>query len=301
MQNFKTQIRNYSLFTLLTLFSLNSFSSIEIKDSQIITNSKYTRIIIESSSKINNDQILVHDPSRLFIDLKGVSFKKNLKNLAELNDYPDLSSRNILGLKVTEFTSNITRIIINLKNFARVKSFSLPSNKIYQDRFIIDIYSEENKDFLAAHKDNKLNIEKKLSLIAFEKNKYERDIEVKKLKKTGPALIKCPLIASLYEKSIDKCMSNETFENITEDQEGKVVGYIEGCADNFYNKEVCLNPIYEEKLITRANEIKWEIENSCLDMASEVRSEISGKIYTNCYKSERNRNLLKTIYKYNQY
>ena len=112
MQSFKTQIRNYFLFMLLTLFSLNSFSSIEIKDSQIITNSKYTRIIIESSSKINNDQILLHDPSRLFIDLKGVSFKKNLKNLAELVDYPDLSSGNILGLKVTELTSNITRIII---------------------------------------------------------------------------------------------------------------------------------------------------------------------------------------------
>jgi len=286
---------------LLTLFSLNSFSSIEIKDSQIITNSKYTRIIIESSSKINNDQILLHDPSRLFIDLKGVSFKKNLKNLAELVDYPDLSSGNILGLKVTELTSNITRIIINLKNFARVKSFSLPSNKRYQDRFIIDIYSEENKDFLSAHKDNKLNIEKKLSFIAEEKNKLERDIEAKNLRKTSLSLMKCPLIASLYEKFINKCMSNETFENIMEDQGGKIVGYIEGCADNFYNKEVCLNPLYKEKLITRANKIKWEIENSCLKAASEVRGEISGEVYTNCYKSERNKNLLEITYKYIQY
>lgn len=245
--------------------------------------------------------MLVHDPSRLFIDLKGVSFKKNLKNLAELVDYPDLNSNSILSLKVTEFTSNITRIIINLKNFARVKSFSLPSNKIYQDRFIIDIYSDENKDFLSAHKDNKLNIEKKLSLIAEEQNKLELDIELKNLIKTGPASIKCPLVANLYEKFINKCMSNETFENIMKDQGGKVIGYIEGCADNFYNKEVCLNPLHNEKLITRANEIKWEIENNCLKMASEINGGLSGEVYTNCYKSERNKNLLENAYKYIQH
>ncbi len=57
----------------------------------------YTRITIESSSKINNDQMMLKNPERIVIDLKGISVNKALKDLSTKLKQND---PNILDIRV---------------------------------------------------------------------------------------------------------------------------------------------------------------------------------------------------------
>ena len=70
MQRFS--LRNYILFAFLSLTSINSFSANEVKATRLWPAPDYTRITIESSSKINNDQMMLQNPERIVIDLKGI-------------------------------------------------------------------------------------------------------------------------------------------------------------------------------------------------------------------------------------
>jgi hypothetical protein len=53
---------------------------------------------------------------------------------------------NILDIRVGQFTPKVSRIVIDLKNSARVKIFSLPPVAPYQNRLVIDVYPVEKDD-----------------------------------------------------------------------------------------------------------------------------------------------------------
>ena len=136
-------MRYFILFALLSLISFNSFSANEIKATRLWPAPDYTRITIESSSKINNDQMMLQNPERIVIDLKGIAVNQALKNLSTKVKPND---PNILDIRVGQFTPNVSRIVIDLKNSARVKIFSLPPVAPYQNRLVIDVYPVEKDD-----------------------------------------------------------------------------------------------------------------------------------------------------------
>jgi len=72
-------LKHCILFILLLFSSFNSFSANEVRETRLWPAPDYTRITIESSAKINNDQMMLKNPERIVIDLKGISVNKALK------------------------------------------------------------------------------------------------------------------------------------------------------------------------------------------------------------------------------
>lgn len=164
------------LFILLLISSFNSFSANEVKETRLWPAPDYTRITIESSAKINNDQMMLKNPERIVIDLKGISVNKALKDLSSKLKQND---PNILNIRVGQFTPKVSRIVIDLKKSARVKIFSLPPVAPYKDRLVIDVYPASN-DKLSnlLNKIEKKQIEQKKTPVIKEKPKKKKQVVV---------------------------------------------------------------------------------------------------------------------------
>ena len=164
------------LFILLLFSSFNSFSANEVKETRLWPAPDYTRITIESSAKINNDQMMLKNPERIVIDLKGISVNKALKDLSSKLKQND---PNILNIRVGQFTPKVSRIVIDLKKSARVKIFSLPPVAPYKDRLVIDVYPASN-DKLSnlLNKIEKKQIEQKKTPVIKEKPKKKKQVVV---------------------------------------------------------------------------------------------------------------------------
>jgi len=169
-------LRHCILFFLLLISSFNSFSANEVKETRLWPAPDYTRITIESSAKINNDQMMLKNPERIVIDLKGISVNKALKDLSSKLKQND---PNILNIRVGQFTPKVSRIVIDLKKSARVKIFSLPPVAPYKDRLVIDVYPASN-DKLSnlLNKIEKKQIEQKKTPVIKEKPKKKKQVVV---------------------------------------------------------------------------------------------------------------------------
>ena len=55
-------LRHCILFAFIIISSFNSFSANEVKETRLWPAPDYTRITIESSAKINNDQMMLKEP-----------------------------------------------------------------------------------------------------------------------------------------------------------------------------------------------------------------------------------------------
>jgi len=169
-------LKHCILFVLLLFSSFNSFSANEVKETRLWPAPDYTRITIESSAKINNDQMMLKNPERIVIDLKGISVNKALKDLSTKLKQND---PNILNIRVGQFTPKVSRIVIDLKKSARVKIFSLPPVAPYKDRLVIDVYPASN-DKLSnlLNKIEKKQIEQKKTPVIKEKPKKKKQVVV---------------------------------------------------------------------------------------------------------------------------
>jgi len=169
-------LKHCILFILLLISSFNSFSANEVKETRLWPAPDYTRITIESSAKINNDQMMLKNPERIVIDLKGISVNKALKDLSTKLKQND---PNILNIRVGQFTPKVSRIVIDLKKSARVKIFSLPPVAPYKDRLVIDVYPASN-DKLSnlLNKIEKKQIEQKKTPAIKEKPKKKKQVVV---------------------------------------------------------------------------------------------------------------------------
>lgn len=169
-------MRHCILFILLLISSFNSFSANEVKETRLWPAPDYTRITVESSAKINNDQMMLKNPERIVIDLKGISVNKALKDLSSKLKQND---PNILNIRVGQFTPKVSRIVIDLKKSARVKIFSLPPVAPYKDRLVIDVYPASN-DKLSnlLNKIEKKQIEQKKTPVIKEKPKKKKQVVV---------------------------------------------------------------------------------------------------------------------------
>ena len=135
----------FLLFISTIIFTCNLFAINSIKATRVWPAPDYTRITIESNSKINNDQMMLQNPERIVVDLKGIQLNRALKQLTNQVKSDD---PNIKKIRIGQFNKRVTRVVIDLKNSARVKIFSLSPIAPYQHRLVIDVYPNE-KDSIA--------------------------------------------------------------------------------------------------------------------------------------------------------
>jgi len=138
---------NVNIFLILFLLIVTgkAYSKNDIHAVRIWPAQEYTRITIESNIPLNNDQMILKNPERVVIDLKGIEINDVIKTLSSQLSAND---PNIKKIRVAQFTPSVTRIVIDLKGQARVKIFSLKPIDPYKDRLVIDLYPE-NQDSIA--------------------------------------------------------------------------------------------------------------------------------------------------------
>ena len=127
-------------FNFLLLFSIVIYAENVVDATRVWTAPDYTRVTIESSMAISNDQMMLQNPERIVIDLKGIQINDSLKQLSFKVNNLDPSIKNI---RVAQFNPKVTRLVIDLKSSASVKIFSLKPVKKYKHRLVIDVYPKE--------------------------------------------------------------------------------------------------------------------------------------------------------------
>ena len=128
-----------SLF-IFTIFSFNIYAN-DIQ-TRVWPSSEYTRLTIESSSYIKNDQAILKNPDRVVIDLKSISINNRLKDLSNV----DFKNDDVIsGIRVAQFDRTTVRIVIDLHQESKIKIFSLKPIQSYGHRLVIDVYHQEDE------------------------------------------------------------------------------------------------------------------------------------------------------------
>lgn len=107
----------------------------------------YTRVTIESDTKLNNKQFFITQPPRLAVDIEGIELSPQLRELLAKVRADD---PNIAGIRVGQNAPNVVRLVIDLKQAARPQVFALPPVAAYGHRLVIDLYPASPIDPLEA-------------------------------------------------------------------------------------------------------------------------------------------------------
>ncbi len=103
----------------------------------------YTRVTIESDTPLSFKQSFVADPPRLAVDLSGISLNTALRELVAKVGSED---PNILRVRVGQFSSDVVRLVLDLKREVQPQVFSLTPIAAYGHRLVLDLYPTQAPD-----------------------------------------------------------------------------------------------------------------------------------------------------------
>jgi N-acetylmuramoyl-L-alanine amidase len=107
----------------------------------------YTRITIESDTKLSTQHTFVTNPPRMAVDIEGLALSPALRELVgrvKAND-PFIS-----GIRVGQFAPGVVRLVIDLKQAALPQVFNLAPVAAYQHRLVFDLHPSQASDPLEA-------------------------------------------------------------------------------------------------------------------------------------------------------
>ena len=98
---------------------------------------EYSRVTIESDTKLSAKQFFVTTPPRLAVDIEGIDLNPALRELVAKvrSDDP-----NIAGIRVGQNTPGVVRLVLDLKQAALPQVFTLPPIAAYGHRLVLDLY-----------------------------------------------------------------------------------------------------------------------------------------------------------------
>lgn len=108
---------------------------------------EYSRVTIESDSKLTTKQFFVTTPPRLAVDIEGIDLSPELRELVAKVRADD---PNIAGIRVGQNTPGVVRLVIDLKQAAKPQVFTLPPVAAYGHRLVLDLYPATTVDPLEA-------------------------------------------------------------------------------------------------------------------------------------------------------
>ena len=106
----------------------------------------YTRITLESDQPLQYSQRAIQNPPRLAVDLTGVPLTPALRDLVAKVQAND---PNIARIRVGQYTPELVRIVIDLKQPISPQVFSLPPVAAYRNRLVFDLFPSRPVDPLA--------------------------------------------------------------------------------------------------------------------------------------------------------
>ncbi len=108
---------------------------------------EYSRVTIESDSPLSASQTVITNPPRLAVDIAGVTLNPALKELVAKVKADD---PNIEGIRVGQYSADVVRLVIDLKQGVRPQMFTLAPVAAYQHRLVLDLYPVRSVDPLDA-------------------------------------------------------------------------------------------------------------------------------------------------------
>jgi N-acetylmuramoyl-L-alanine amidase len=121
----------------------------------------YTRITIESDVALKTKQTFIKEPPRLAVDIEGLELNPALRELVakvkaddpfisgiRVGQYTTATSQNLAALGFG--SSNIVRLVLDLKQAALPQVFTLPPVAAYAHRLVLDLYPVTQIDPLEA-------------------------------------------------------------------------------------------------------------------------------------------------------
>ncbi len=104
---------------------------------------EYSRVTIESDSKLITRHSFVPQPPRLAVDIEGIDLNPALRELVAKVRADD---PNIAGIRVGQNAPGVVRLVIDLKQAARPQVFTLAPVAAYQHRLVFDLYPAQEAD-----------------------------------------------------------------------------------------------------------------------------------------------------------
>ena len=107
----------------------------------------YSRVTIESDTKISFTQNFVPNPPRLAVDVRGIELNPTLKELVAKVGPSDPT---INGIRVGQFGPGVVRLVVDLKQPVAPQVFTLAPVAAYRHRLVFDLYPTVLQDPLEA-------------------------------------------------------------------------------------------------------------------------------------------------------
>lgn len=100
------------------------------------------RVVFDISGPVEHELSMLTEPYRTVIDLKQASINGTPTQ-------PGAEDKFLQGVRAASRNDSDLRIVLDLKKFAKYKSFQLKPNKHYGHRLVVDLYSNEAKQVKA--------------------------------------------------------------------------------------------------------------------------------------------------------
>ena len=103
----------------------------------------YTRITLESDGALQYVQTFYRDPPRLGVDIAGIALTSALRSLVDKLQPDD---PNVARIRVGQFSPEVVRLVIDLKQPINAQVFSLGPVAAYKNRLVFDLYPLNTPD-----------------------------------------------------------------------------------------------------------------------------------------------------------
>ncbi|MDP3618562.1 MAG: N-acetylmuramoyl-L-alanine amidase [Ramlibacter sp.] len=104
---------------------------------------EYSRVTIESDTRLSTKQLVTIDPPRLAVDIEGLQLNEQLRELVAKVRADDPF---IAGIRASQQAPGVVRLLVELKQQAVPQVFSLAPVAAYQHRLVFDFYPVKQTD-----------------------------------------------------------------------------------------------------------------------------------------------------------
>jgi len=131
---------------LLSLLPVRFANAAQIAAVRIWPASDYTRVTLETDSKLKSSHFLVTDPNRLVVEIEGVELDTKLKSLVAKVQPNDPY---IAQVRVGQNRPGVVRMVFDLKEEIQPQVFTLAPVGDYRHRLVFDLYPAHPVDPIA--------------------------------------------------------------------------------------------------------------------------------------------------------
>ncbi|MFM7658063.1 MAG: AMIN domain-containing protein, partial [Burkholderiaceae bacterium] len=131
---------------LLSLIPVRFANAAQIAAVRVWPANDYTRVTLETDSKLKSSHFLVSDPNRLVVEIEGVELDAKLKSLVAKIQPNDPY---IAQVRLGQNRPGVVRMVFDLKAEIQPQVFTLSPVGEYRHRLVFDLYPAHPVDLIA--------------------------------------------------------------------------------------------------------------------------------------------------------